>query len=92
MTELNKTHKAEAFASNPLKDSKLDDLPALGKANMAKMKAANIDSAEQLIGQCCTCPTIWPWQMFLHALMFRFSRSVVQTRRQKDVFLAHGLL
>jgi hypothetical protein len=53
MTTLTTTKKFELFQSKPLQDCELKDVPSVGQVTMDKLKEANIDSAEKLIGQFC---------------------------------------
>eukprot|EP00293_Proteomonas_sulcata_P020349 CAMPEP_0184291580 /NCGR_PEP_ID=MMETSP1049-20130417/3558_1 /TAXON_ID=77928 /ORGANISM="Proteomonas sulcata, Strain CCMP704" /LENGTH=93 /DNA_ID=CAMNT_0026599065 /DNA_START=608 /DNA_END=889 /DNA_ORIENTATION=+ len=45
------TKKFEVFQGTPIKDVALKDVPGVGDVALGKMKEANIDTAEKLIGQ-----------------------------------------
>ena len=44
------TLKMNPFLSRPLRDATLSDVPGVGPATLAKLKAANIETATQLVG------------------------------------------
>jgi len=44
------TLKMNNFLSRPLRDATLSDVPGVGPATLAKLKAANIETATQLVG------------------------------------------
>lgn len=48
---LNTTKKFDSFISKPLRDTKLVDVPGVGDVAASKLRDANIDTSEKLVGQ-----------------------------------------
>lgn len=53
---LTTTKKFEQFQSTPLRDCVLKDVPGVGEVAENKLKEANIDNAEKIIGHFCQRP------------------------------------
>lgn len=45
------TKKLDAFHATPLQDCELSQVPSVGLKTLQKLKSANIDTAEKLVGQ-----------------------------------------